>query len=62
MNKHKIEDILELYAEGYMTFTESHIMLGGSNMAERIIKQWMSGKMAFAEAISQLHELLNEKK
>lgn len=61
ITRNRIREILIPYSQGEMHFNNAVKLLGGGVRREIIIRQWMSGKMSFAECVDQLHELSTDK-
>lgn len=61
MSRNKIATILRTYENGEMHLNNVIVMFGGGVTIERIIRQWMNGKISFSEAVSQISELMADK-
>lgn len=57
MSKATIINILRAYADGEMRLNNAVQLLGGGIIRENILKQYISGKMSFAEAVGQLSDM-----
>lgn len=58
-SRNKIATILRTYADGEMHLNNAVKLIGGGLRTEAVIRQWMDGKLAFAETVSQIWELVN---
>lgn len=61
MTKEQIDTILRAYSRGEMHLNNAIKLLGGGIIIERIIRQWMDGKLSYLEALSQIQEHINDK-
>lgn len=59
MSKEQIDTTLRAYSRGEMHLNNAIKLLGGGMTIERIIRQWMDGKLSYLEALSQIEEHIN---